>query len=244
MPADGKDSARLSSIGDYYSAAQLRADRWSALREATDRLAQSRPDGRGAQKLIARTEALFEALGPIEMYWAFPGVHAFDHLRRQLEHRNWEELAFSVRRVVRALTSGAYRRRHIPLARDEAEVDDIEDESTIPVEARALARQWAGHAHRRRDRRGRGERRSGEEPPDAPVARAGDDPVRGVVTSAHRGHLGRLDDEITPSRDRTVDRAGAALSTAGDDTDDAVVDVERRATGVARAHTGIAEPLG
>jgi len=142
MPADGKDSARLSSIGDYYSAAQLRADRWSALREATDRLAQSRPDGRGAQKLIARTEALFEALGPIEMYWAFPGVHAFDHLRRQLEHRNWEELAFSVRRVVRALTSGAYRRRHIPLARDEAEVDDIEDESTIPVEARALARPY------------------------------------------------------------------------------------------------------
>jgi arginine decarboxylase len=141
MPEDVPGTA-LQSIGDYYSAAQLRSDRWSALREAADRLGHLGPDDPEVAKCTRRAEELFEALAPIEMYWAFPGLAAFDHLRRQLDHRNWEDLAFSVRRVVRALTSGAYRRRTIPLARDDSDAEDIEDEATLPVEARALARPY------------------------------------------------------------------------------------------------------
>ncbi|MEM6971629.1 MAG: aminotransferase class I/II-fold pyridoxal phosphate-dependent enzyme [Pseudomonadota bacterium] len=130
------------SIGDYYSALQLRADRWSALRSVTDALdREGSTAGKGA-KLLKQAEALFEALAPIEMYWAFPGPLAFDHMRRHLEHRNLDELAFAVRRTVRALTSGAYRRRHVPLSRDDGEAEDIEDESTQSVEARALTRPY------------------------------------------------------------------------------------------------------
>jgi arginine decarboxylase len=141
MPEDVTTTAG-HSVGDYYSAVQLRADRWSALRDAAGRLAELGPDSRGAAKLIRQAEGLFEALAPIEMYWAFPGLSAFDHMRRQLDHRNGEDLAFSVRRVTRALTSGAYRRRTIPLARGEAESDEIEDEPALSLEARALARPY------------------------------------------------------------------------------------------------------
>ncbi len=141
MPEDARSSP-IHSISDYYSAIQLRADRWSALRETAEALARHGSDGRGAAKTIRRAEDLFAALQPIELYWAFPGIYAFDHLRRHLEHRNFDDLDHSVRRVTRALTSGAYRRRTIPLARDESEVDDIEDESTLPLEARALARPY------------------------------------------------------------------------------------------------------
>ncbi len=141
MPDNG-DRASIHSIGDYYSALQLRFDRWSALREATDTLSAIGPDGRGLARQIRRAEGLFEALFPIEVYWAFPGLSAFDQLRRHLEHRNIDELAFSVRRVVRALTSGAYRRRNITLARDAADHDEVEDNSTVPVEARTLARPY------------------------------------------------------------------------------------------------------
>ncbi len=140
MPNDARDP--VHSVGDYYSAAQLRADRWSALRETIDRLAHLGSGGRGAAKLSATACGLFDALAPIEMYWAFPGRAAFEHMRRQLEHGSWDDLAFSVRRVVRALTSGAYRRRSIPLARDDSEADEAEDESTLPIEARALARPY------------------------------------------------------------------------------------------------------
>jgi arginine decarboxylase len=145
MPEDLPDSRSQSvnhSIGDYYSAVQLRADRWSTLRDTVGRLADLGPENPGAAKLARQSEELFEQLRPIETYWAFPGLAAFDHMRRMLDNRNWEDLAFTVRRVVRALTTGAYRRRTIPLARGDAENDEIEDESTLTVEARALTRPY------------------------------------------------------------------------------------------------------
>ena len=132
----------MHSISDYYSAIQLRADRWSALRETTGRLARLDENSSDTANLTKQAEDLFEALSPIEMYWAFPGLAAFDHLRRQLAHRNWADLSFSVRRVVRALTSGTYRRRNVTLAHDESDAEETEDESTLSVEARALTKPY------------------------------------------------------------------------------------------------------
>ena len=137
MPEDNRKMS--TTVSDYYSAVQLRSDRWSALRDVVEGLAGS---GGSGEKLVRRAGELFEALAPIEMYWAFPGLSAFEHMRRQLEHGNWEDLAFSARRTVRALTSGAYRRRSIPLARGEADAEDVEDEAALPLEARALARPY------------------------------------------------------------------------------------------------------
>jgi arginine decarboxylase len=145
MPEDLPDSRGRSathSLSDYYSAVQLRSDRWSALRDAVGRLADLGVEDKGAAKLARQAEDLLDQLSPIETYWAFPGLAAFDHMRRQLDHRNWDDLAFTVRRVVRALTSGAYRRRTIPLARGEADADEIEDEATLTVEARTLTRPY------------------------------------------------------------------------------------------------------
>ncbi|MBS0124052.1 aminotransferase class I/II-fold pyridoxal phosphate-dependent enzyme [Thetidibacter halocola] len=137
-----KAEGKLPSIRDYYSATQLRADRWSALREAAEGLHRHGGDGRQGKKLRATAEALFEALEPIERYWAFPGAHAFDHLRRMLHNGNIEDLSSSVRRVARALTSGAYRRRTIPLGADDGDGDEFEEEAALSPEARALGRPY------------------------------------------------------------------------------------------------------
>ncbi len=141
MNVHASDS-KIPSIGDYYSATQLRADRWSALRETAESLHVHGIEGRQGKKLLATAETLFEALAPIELYWAFPGARSFEHLRRLLEHRNIEDLSSEVRRVSRALTSGAYRRRAIPIGADDLDGDDFEDESTLPPEARALGRPY------------------------------------------------------------------------------------------------------
>ncbi len=141
MPDDSSPNAQ-NAIGDYYSALQLRNDRWSALKDTTAHLARIGAGGRGEVKHHKRASELFESLAPIELYWAFPGAQAVDYLRRLLEMRNFDELAFSVRRVVRALSTGAYRRRMIPLAREDKEADEIEDEATLPIEARALSRPY------------------------------------------------------------------------------------------------------
>ncbi|MCB1363059.1 MAG: ornithine decarboxylase [Rhodobacteraceae bacterium] len=135
------DSAKLPSISDYYSASQLRSDRWSALREITESLRRTGVTGRRADRLLAQTGALLQALEPIETYFAFPGKSAFDNLRRQLENRNIDELSHAVRRVARALASGAYRRRTIPLKSDE-DSDEYDDETAMSLEARALGRPY------------------------------------------------------------------------------------------------------
>ncbi|MDW4548698.1 aminotransferase class I/II-fold pyridoxal phosphate-dependent enzyme [Defluviimonas sp. D31] len=131
----------MQSVNDYYSAIQLRSDRWSALRAATAALARD-PSGRKADAQRKEVERLFDALALVETYWAFPGVQAFDHLRRQFEHGNLDDLAFGTHRAARALTTGAYRRRHIPLDRDSADAEDHEDEAMLSPEARALARPY------------------------------------------------------------------------------------------------------
>ncbi len=131
----------MDSVSDYYSATQLRADRWSALREATTSLCREN----SARKLGAlknRVAELFESLALIEPYWAFPGMQAFDHMRRQFEHGNFEDLSFSVNRVKRALTTGAYRRRNIPLDRDSNDDDEHNDEAMLSPEARAMTRPY------------------------------------------------------------------------------------------------------
>ena len=96
----------MRSMSDYYSALQLRADRWSAIRECTQALERG-PTPRARERMVKRVEELFEAMTPIEFYWAFPGCQAFHHLRRQLETGQIEQLSFAVRRATRALSSGA-----------------------------------------------------------------------------------------------------------------------------------------
>ncbi len=131
----------MHSVNDYYSAIQLRSDRWSALRENTSALSRS-ANSRKTTSLRKKAEELFESLALIEPYWAFPGMSAFDHMRRQLEHANYDDLAFSVARVTRALTSGAYRRRHIPLDRDSSDNEEHDDEALLSPEARALSKPY------------------------------------------------------------------------------------------------------
>ena len=131
----------MDSVSDYYSATQLRTDRWSALREVTGALARNAP-GKVSATDRAMAHDLFESLALIEPYWAFPGMQVFDHLRRQLDHNSYEDLAFSVHRITRALTTGAYRRRNIPLERDSVDKEEHDDEALLSPEARAMTKPY------------------------------------------------------------------------------------------------------
>ncbi len=131
----------MHSMNDYSSAIQMRSDRWSALRESTGALARN-PDAKDAKACKKRIEELFESLAVIEPYWAFPGMPAFEHMQRQLAHGNLDDLAFATTRVTRALTTGAYRRRTIPLERDSMDQDEHNDEELLSPEARALSKPY------------------------------------------------------------------------------------------------------
>jgi len=127
---------------DYYSASQLRADRWSTLREATQSmLVHGTTDAHG-KKLVHRADAMFTALAPLERYWAFPGRTTFDHLVKLLENRNTTELAAAVSHVVRALTSGAYRRRAITVLSEDQDGEDFDEEVGFSPESRTLGKPY------------------------------------------------------------------------------------------------------
>ncbi|GIX13874.1 MAG: decarboxylase [Paracoccaceae bacterium] len=131
----------MQSMSEYFSAVQLRADRWSDLRAALETLARE-PEGRHARSRRDKVARLFAQLEPIERYWAFPGVAAFESMRRLFEAGHLPEAAATVRRAARALISGAYRRRHVPLDRERLDGDEPEDETPLPLEARSLARPY------------------------------------------------------------------------------------------------------
>lgn len=133
---------KLSRIGDYYSATQLRSDRWSALRDIAEELSLHGVEGRRGRKRLAEAEELFEALAPIETYWAFPGATAFAYMRRLLDQGKIPDFSHTVRRAARALISGAYRRRTIQLTSEDGEAEDFEDEVALSPDARALGRPY------------------------------------------------------------------------------------------------------
>jgi arginine decarboxylase len=130
----------MQSMNDYYSAVQLRADRWSSLREKLDFLVKN-PDSRRAKATYAEAAKLFASLALIERYWAFPGTIAFEIMRRQFEHNHLGELSYAVSRVNRALSTGAYRRRTIPLDR-EGRDEDQDEVALLPPDARSLAKPY------------------------------------------------------------------------------------------------------
>ncbi|MEM6888435.1 MAG: ornithine decarboxylase [Pseudomonadota bacterium] len=131
----------MHAMTDYSSAIQLRSDRWSALREVTTALARE-TSAKRLSALHKKADALFTSLATLEPYWAFPGMAAFVHMRSQYEHNEIDELASGVARVTRALTTGAYRRRHIPLERDSVDAEEADDEAMLSPEARALTKPY------------------------------------------------------------------------------------------------------
>ncbi len=131
----GKGPSKFS-LGEYYSAVQLRFDRWSSLHEITKQMLLCRRNGQDTGALTKKAESLLDILAPIEMYWAFPGQVTFEHMRHLLIQNACEDLAFCTRRIFRALMSGAYRRRSIPLIRQQSDTEDDEDDSPENVEAR------------------------------------------------------------------------------------------------------------
>lgn len=114
-----------TSLTEYYSALQLRTDRWSALKSTTEQLRLGH-EGRHAAKLKGRVVELLEALMPIEAYWAFPGQRVLQRLWTMLERELYTELAKASGRVVRALLSDAFRRQlqHV----DSEDISEQEDE--------------------------------------------------------------------------------------------------------------------
>ena len=128
MPSADAETER-TSLGRYYNASQSRLDSWNRLKNICLRLAENR-DRKGDKTLIRE---LMDQLAPFEEYWAFPGQQNLALLSRLFESGEFDTLAKISTRIVGALMSDSYRRKHLNLLAsrddgDEDEEDDLEEE--------------------------------------------------------------------------------------------------------------------
>lgn len=136
---EAKTTSGKSSLSDYYSASQLRNDRWTALKSVATQLSSATRE-RSKLLQIEKARALLTALEPIEAYWAFPGRRGLEQLRKLLGREDFSGFAHLVSRIVKALISGSYRRHFIDVSHEDEH--DPEKEVIDPIEERAHARPY------------------------------------------------------------------------------------------------------
>ncbi len=141
MTGSGKKQSQ-HSLSDYYSATQLRSDRWTSLKSTAAALANSKHGGRNHAPLTEKARVILESLEPIEIYWAFPGKRGMAHLRRLLIEGDVDGFARTVTRTVRALLSGSYRGKIGPLMAEPDGESGPEDEVAETQEERARNRPY------------------------------------------------------------------------------------------------------
>ncbi len=110
----------------YYNASQFRIDTWHRVKLFAEKLSAHHARKADITKYKAQVHDALTALNHIEDYTAFPNKEDFRYLWRLFEHDEYPTLARVIGRLVRALTSDSYRRRHIDLAQS-LEKEDQED---------------------------------------------------------------------------------------------------------------------
>jgi arginine decarboxylase len=93
-----------------YNVPRVRTDHWNRLRDGARRLARGARDAGERAQLVESCTASLDVLAPIEGYFAFPGRRAFGELRAMFDAGQYGRLGAQTVRLVRLLTSGAYRR--------------------------------------------------------------------------------------------------------------------------------------
>ncbi|MGH3150281.1 MAG: hypothetical protein ACRDOB_06080, partial [Streptosporangiaceae bacterium] len=93
----------------YNSLWQVRNDAWSRLEESTSQLALACSQQRLVEQLTGTVAESLDVLGPIERFWAFPGLPAYQKVRRLFAAGKYDRCATVVARLNRALASDSYR---------------------------------------------------------------------------------------------------------------------------------------
>ncbi len=93
----------------YNSTWQVRSDTWCSLEESSAQLVLAGAQHRSLEELGETIAKLLDVLGPIERFWAFPGMSAFGKVRRLFAAGKYDRFAALVRGINRALATDSFR---------------------------------------------------------------------------------------------------------------------------------------
>jgi arginine decarboxylase len=128
MPDTGASPNRKSrtNLDFYHSPTQLRFDTWNRLAEHTSRLREKQIRKADVAALVKKIKDEITLLETIEDYTAFPSQEDIKLLWQLFDQQDFDLLSRIVSRIVRALTGGTYRSRHINL-RVPTELEDKDE---------------------------------------------------------------------------------------------------------------------
>jgi len=115
----------------YNSTWQVRNDAWCSLEESSAQLVLAGAQRRPLEELGETVAKLLDVLGPIERFWAFPGLPAFGKVRRLFAAGKYDRFAALVRGINRALATDSFRTGQ---AWDLGAEDEALDRITHPME--------------------------------------------------------------------------------------------------------------
>jgi len=121
----------VSNALAYNSLWQVRTDAWSSLEESATQLLLAGAKHRPVEQLGDTIHDLLDVLGPIERFWAFPGIANFVKVRRLFAAGKYDRFAALVTDISHALATDSPRGGQ---AGDPGHEDDAFDRVTHPVE--------------------------------------------------------------------------------------------------------------
>lgn len=133
----------------------FRADTWNRIKNICQRMAE----GRGRPDDIEAARSLVDQVAPMEEYFAFPGRLVLLQIKSLFRDEAYEELFILVNKIVGALMSESYRRKHINLQssidisnQDEDEEEDVDERARRRPYFEVLIVDDISHAQQRQQR--------------------------------------------------------------------------------------------
>ncbi|MBX9961785.1 MAG: decarboxylase [Burkholderiales bacterium] len=96
-------------LSDFFAASERRTDTWAKLDVAARAWAAAAQRGQPTEALAAEAVALVAELGPLEAFFAYPGLRLMELLRERMAAADAALVARLAREIAAALVSGAYR---------------------------------------------------------------------------------------------------------------------------------------
>lgn len=93
-----------------YNLSRVRTDNWHQLRDIARRLHRGVEQAGEVERLDIACGRALDALEPLEPYFAFPGLRAFERLKDFHTQKRWDSLARQTIRLIRLISTGAFRR--------------------------------------------------------------------------------------------------------------------------------------
>ncbi|QJQ99999.1 aminotransferase class I/II-fold pyridoxal phosphate-dependent enzyme [Halomonas sp. PGE1] len=125
MQESSQSETPYTALGFYHKISQLRADTWNALKRDLGQLNRLADEAQ-VRNLVKAIDVKLTRLEIIEDYHAFPSKEDFRHLWSLFDREEYLLLEKVVKRLVRALISESYRRRHVDLSETDADAEDME----------------------------------------------------------------------------------------------------------------------